>query len=192
MSLLWDWRLLEWKRLKNSFFRILTCAWEELWRWMRKKQWYPFHDCQSPGLFLNGIPPYKYFFIWGWAREKKIDTYCLTILSGSMAFWMKFPHIIQVSLLFIFWFHAFGPICAFLKGYFGSRYHLLNKSLKVLIRRSRNCPYIKLLDKHCGAPSLDQISIGNSSSMFEVSTIWGKHDMVYWCWWVYNFDETQC
>ncbi|XP_022935603.1 telomerase reverse transcriptase isoform X1 [Cucurbita moschata] len=52
---------------------------------------------------------------------------------------------------------------------FGSKclYHSLTKLLKVLIRRSRNCQYVRLLDKHCGAPSVDQISIGNSGSIFE-------------------------
>ncbi|XP_038906314.1 telomerase reverse transcriptase isoform X2 [Benincasa hispida] len=52
---------------------------------------------------------------------------------------------------------------------FGSKclYCSLTKLLKVLIRRSRNCQYLRLLDKHCGAPSLEQISIGNSGSTFE-------------------------
>ncbi|XP_022152578.1 telomerase reverse transcriptase isoform X3 [Momordica charantia] len=46
-------------------------------------------------------------------------------------------------------------------------YHSLIKLLKVLIRRSRNCQYVRLMDKHCGVASLDQIPVGNSSSMFE-------------------------
>ncbi|KAA0048343.1 telomerase reverse transcriptase [Cucumis melo var. makuwa] len=52
---------------------------------------------------------------------------------------------------------------------FGSKcvYRSLTKLLKVLIRRSRNCQYVRLLDKHCGAPSLEQISTGNSGSMVE-------------------------
>lgn len=54
-----------------------------------------------------------------------------------------------------------------------SRYQSVHKLLKILIRRARSCCHLRLLDKHCAVPSLDQNAIKSSSCLFKVSSIFG-------------------
>ncbi|XWS74612.1 hypothetical protein CRYUN_Cryun01aG0013400 [Craigia yunnanensis] len=46
-------------------------------------------------------------------------------------------------------------------------YHSFLKLLKMLIRRSKRCKHLKLLEKYCPLPSLDQKAMENSSTIVE-------------------------
>ncbi|XVE68450.1 hypothetical protein DITRI_Ditri09bG0069600 [Diplodiscus trichospermus] len=48
-------------------------------------------------------------------------------------------------------------------------YHSFLKLLKILIRRSKRCKHLKLLEKHCPLPSLDQKDMGNLGTIVEYS-----------------------